>query len=536
MDHVRRRLTLGLAASALLPPVAFGQAPIKLSLAHNSPPSSPKGMGATKFAELVAAKTNGRIAIHVAPSEQLGNENTKMGALRTGTLDFGCLGQGATAFGGAGGRGDRPAVSFSNLPDAWAALDGPVGQRLGKKHGIQEPRVPRMALQRHSPNDQQQAADHQAGRLKGLKIRTPLDSGNRRYVCGDGRHSAADQLGRSLPGLAERRRRRAGEPVGEHLRRQTLRGAEVRLFHQPQVRGDGAGDERGDLGSPGGGATARSSRRRQPKSAPYQRKLMADSEEKLGGEFKKMASLQMNTVDTAPFRQATERVWDQWEKKPFGDFVKLRCAHCASRRWHLVLPDAGSRRLIDDVRTNRGKRMAWRPRVLSIARGGGPRSRARLQFPAADAGLGLLCLLTVVVVLRYAFADGFRHSRRISPSFCSRSSSWRASLSPPGAACTSQRNSCCIRCRRRGVWRLQSLIHVVTAIDLLLLAWYALQNAIIAHDQTSPVMEIPWSVGYGCLALGLALVATCSLTAIVRHTLGGEAVKVDLADAGAAVT
>jgi hypothetical protein len=49
-------------------------------------------------------------------------------------------------------------------------------------------------------------------------------------------------------------------------------------------------------------------------------------------------------------------------------------------------------------------------------------------------------------------------------------------------------------------------------------------------------MEIPWSVGYGCLALGLALVATCSLTAIARHALGGEVVKVDLADAGAAVT
>ena len=35
-----------------------------------------------------------------------------------------------------------------------------------------------------------------------------------------------------------------------------------------------------------------------------------------------MPSIQMNTVDTTPFRQATEVVWDEWEKKPFGDFVK----------------------------------------------------------------------------------------------------------------------------------------------------------------------------------------------------------------------
>jgi TRAP-type C4-dicarboxylate transport system permease small subunit len=90
----------------------------------------------------------------------------------------------------------------------------------------------------------------------------------------------------------------------------------------------------------------------------------------------------------------------------------------------------------------------------------------------------------------------------------------------------------------RGAWRvaLAVLIHAVTATVYLLLAWYAFQNAIIAHDQTTPVLEIPWSVGYGCLSVGLLLVATCSLTAIVRHTLGGEMVKVDLAEPGAAVT
>src|SRR5690606_40444483 len=76
-------------------PVALAQTPIKLSLGHNSPPSSPKGMGASKFAELVGAKTDGRVVVQVSPSEQLGNENSQMGALRTGSQDFGSLGQGA---------------------------------------------------------------------------------------------------------------------------------------------------------------------------------------------------------------------------------------------------------------------------------------------------------------------------------------------------------------------------------------------------------------------------------------------------------
>src|SRR4051812_33602990 len=99
MDHTRRRITFSMAAAGAAGlaaiPLANAQAPIKLSLGHNSPPSSPKGLGASKFAELVAAKSNGRIAVQVSPSEQLGNENSQMGALRVGSQDLGSLGQGA---------------------------------------------------------------------------------------------------------------------------------------------------------------------------------------------------------------------------------------------------------------------------------------------------------------------------------------------------------------------------------------------------------------------------------------------------------
>ena len=54
----------------------------------------------------------------------------------------------------------------------------------------------------------------------------------------------------------------------------------------------------------------------------YQRKASFDSEQKFLEEFKKMTSVELNEVDLAPFRKATESVWDSWEKKPFGDFVK----------------------------------------------------------------------------------------------------------------------------------------------------------------------------------------------------------------------
>ena len=49
-------------------------------------------------------------------------------------------------------------------------------------------------------------------------------------------------------------------------------------------------------------------------------------------------------------------------------------------------------------------------------------------------------------------------------------------------------------------------------------------------QNSHPILRRPW-----LLLLGLILVALCSLGAIVRHTLGGEPVHIDLADAGPGV-
>ncbi len=78
-------------------------------------------------------------------------------------------------------------------------------------------------------------------------------------------------------------------------------------------------------------------------------------------------------------------------------------------------------------------------------------------------------------------------------------------------------------------------LHGITAIAYFYLAWYAYQNALIAHDELSTILQVPGSLGYGCLTAGLFLVGLCSLGAIVRHTLGHEPVHVNLADAGPGV-
>ncbi len=149
-------------------------------------------------------------------------------------------------------------------------------------------------------------------------------------------------------------------------------------------------------------------------------------------------------------------------------------------------------------------------------------------------GMGLLCLLTTVVVLRYVFDSGLSFSPDLSELlFCIFVMAGIVQAARRGAHVATQ--LLLYRLQGRARVMLTILIHAVTACVFLLLAWYAMRNAIVAHDQTTPVLQIPWSVGYGCLATGLGLVAVCSLLTIVRHTWGHEDVVVNLADAGPGV-
>lgn len=323
MQITRRSMTMGLAASGLVTgiPRVLAQAPLKLTLAHNSPPSSPKGMGATKFAELVAAQSGGKIALHVAPSEQLGNENTNMAALRTGTLDFGSLGQGALL-------SVVPEVAaiglpflFSSLPDAWAVLDGPVGQELAKRlesknlvflswwcNGIRQTTNSKRAITK--PAD-----------FQGLKIRTPLDAATVDTFSALGATPQQISYGEVYLALQSGVVDGQENPLANIY---TAKFYEVQKFltftnHKYEVTAL-------IMSTAAWGRLSEDNRKLVKQAAmeagAYQRKIMADAEDKLVGEFKAMASLQINTVDTAPFKKATEVVWDQWETKPFGDFVK----------------------------------------------------------------------------------------------------------------------------------------------------------------------------------------------------------------------
>ena len=149
-------------------------------------------------------------------------------------------------------------------------------------------------------------------------------------------------------------------------------------------------------------------------------------------------------------------------------------------------------------------------------------------------GLFLLVILTVIVVLRYSnggsIDSGSELSALVFPIFVM---AGIVEAARTGAHVATQ----LLLHAANDAWRIRLvvLIHGVTAAAYLYLASFAYRNALIAHDELSTVLQVPGSVGYGCLAAGLALVGVCSLTAIVRHTLGNEQVTVNLADAGPGV-
>jgi TRAP-type C4-dicarboxylate transport system permease small subunit len=175
--------------------------------------------------------------------------------------------------------------------------------------------------------------------------------------------------------------------------------------------------------------------------------------------------------------------------------------------------------------------MAWKKRLVSAARAVERAIALACNVLLIASGLGMLTLLTVNVVMRYGFSAGFGSAPDLTELlFSIFVMAGIAQAARLGAHIATELFLYLLAGRAR--LALALVIHAVTAAAYFLLAWYAMLNAIVAHDQRSPVVGIPYSVGYGCLAVGLALVGVFSLAAIVRHTLGGEPLEVDLANTG----
>jgi tripartite ATP-independent transporter DctP family solute receptor len=124
--------TLGsaLLASGPLAAIAGKPGTRNLRFGHWASTDSPHHAFAVHFAELVAHKTNDALAIAIYPNEELGTYNQQIDAQRAGTLDFSLPPTSVLA------RLDPKLLVltlpylFTSAQNAYAVLDGPIGQRF----------------------------------------------------------------------------------------------------------------------------------------------------------------------------------------------------------------------------------------------------------------------------------------------------------------------------------------------------------------------------------------------------------------------
>jgi tripartite ATP-independent transporter DctP family solute receptor len=104
-----------------------------IRLGHLNNADHPTSLGAKKFAEVVAAKSGGKITVKEFPSSQLGNELQQQSALQGGVQEM--LVASTTSLAGIVkefGLFDFPFL-FANAKQADAMVDGPLGKMLSAK-------------------------------------------------------------------------------------------------------------------------------------------------------------------------------------------------------------------------------------------------------------------------------------------------------------------------------------------------------------------------------------------------------------------
>ena len=244
-----------IAAGALALALAAGtaQAQMVIKFSHVVADNTPKGQAALKFKELAEKKLPGKVKVQVFPSSQLFGDAKELEALLLGDVQF--IAPSLSKF-------DRytKKLQVFDLPflfDDIAAVDRfqQSPQRQGAARLDDEPGPLGLGLlaQRHEAALDQQGQAARARRTsKGLKFRIQASDVLEAQFQALGANPQKMAFSRGLPGAADRRRRRPGEHLVEHLFAEVLRGAEDDRRDQPRRHRLHGGDQREVVGRPAG--------------------------------------------------------------------------------------------------------------------------------------------------------------------------------------------------------------------------------------------------------------------------------------------
>ena len=308
-------------AAALLAAAGFASAQtIKFTLGHGAAPGNPRHEAAVKLAEVLKAKTNGRIEVQVAHSAQLGDDAAMVTALRTGALDMTANSQGAVSATVPEYAAYGMPFLFSSAAQAFKLLDGPLGKELADKTAEKG-----MIVLGYWDNGIRQITNSKrpitkVEDVKGLKLRVPPDATLVDIVQALGADAQQIKFSELYVALQQ------GVVDGQENPLANIHASklyEVQKYlaltnHQfqmtPLLMSKRTWDRLSD-------ADKKAVQEAAAEATALQRKLSADADEKLLADLKSKG-VQVTTVDKNAFAKATEKVDDKWLAMPIGNYLK----------------------------------------------------------------------------------------------------------------------------------------------------------------------------------------------------------------------
>lgn len=306
-------------AAALFTGAASAQA-VKLTLAHGTALDNPRHTAALKFADVVKAKSNGRIEVTVAGAAQLGDDAAMITALRTGALDMSANSQGAVANVVPEYAAFGMPFLFASQAHAWKVMDGPAGKELAEKSaekglvvlGYWDNGI------RHMSNSKRPLLKPED--LKGMKMRTPPDAVTVDIMQALGAEAQQIKFAELYVALQQ------GVVDGQENPLVNIHASklyEVQKFisltgHKyemtPFLMSKRTWDRLSD-------ADRKAVQESAVEATALQRRLSQESDDKLIADLK-AKGVRVDNVDKAAFEKGTSAVDDKWMASPIGAYVK----------------------------------------------------------------------------------------------------------------------------------------------------------------------------------------------------------------------
>ena len=189
----------------------------EVKFASNTAIEHPLTVNAVQMWNAIEKESGGRVHCQLFPNNQLGGDTAMLTQLRSGALQFFTLDGGILQSVVPVAAIQAVGFAFKSDEEAFKTMDGPLGtyvrDQIATKGLYAFPKMWANGMRQitSSTHPIQVASD-----LNAFKIRTPPGALWGRPVQVARGESDADQLQRSLHGVADESRRRAGEPVCDH--------------------------------------------------------------------------------------------------------------------------------------------------------------------------------------------------------------------------------------------------------------------------------------------------------------------------------